>query len=220
MRRHLLGLQSAASSALLVGSLDPQGPSARAIADLWWLMLWLGIAVFALFVILLAIGLRRRPKEHDTPPSTGRWLVGGGVLLPLVVIAVVFGATLATMRATPTQVPDDALIIDVVGHQFWYEVRYPEYGIRLENELRMPVGRPVALRLTSADVIHSFWVPELGGKLDMLPDGVNTLILEADEPGTHTSRCAEFCGLEHAHMQLEVLVESEAGFSAWQAAQR
>lgn len=219
MCRDLTAVPSVTGAALLIGSLDPKGPTARAIADLWWLMLWLGVAVFALFAVLLVIGLFRRPTKRGTP-SAGRWLVGGGVVLPLVVIAIVFGATLVAMRATPMQAPQDALVIDVVGHQFGYEVTYPDEGIRLVNELRMPVGRPVALRLTSTDVIHSFWVPELGGKRDMLPDGINTLVLEADEPGEYIARCAEFCGLGHANMTLSVIVQPEADFMAWQAAQR
>jgi cytochrome c oxidase subunit 2 len=218
MHRHHFAAMPA--TVILTGTFDPRGPTARAIADLWWLMLWLGVAVFVLFGVVLAVGLCRKPPSDAAAPSIGRWLVGGGVVLPLVVISVVFAATLVAMRATPSVVPDDALVIDVVGHQFRYEVTYPDDGIRLTNELRLPVGRPVALRLTSADVIHSFWVPELGGKLDMLPDGINTLVLEADEPGEHVSRCAEFCGLEHAHMTMRVVVEPEDDFAAWQAAQR
>lgn len=203
------------------GSLDPQGPVARAMADLWWLMLGLGIAVFAVFAVLLAVALLRRPSEGAADePSTGRWLVGGGVAMPLVVIAVVFAATLVAMRAIPTTAPDDALVIDVVGRQFSYEITYPDEGVAVADELHIPVGRPIALRLTSEDVIHSFWVPELGGKMDMLPDGINTLVLQADESGEHVSRCAEFCGLHHAAMVLTVVAEPEEEFTAWLEEQR
>jgi cytochrome c oxidase subunit 2 len=142
------------------------------------------------------------------------------VALPLVVITVVFAATLYAMRVLPITAPSDALTIEVVGHQWWYEVRYPEQGIAASNELHIPVGRPVALRLTSADVIHSFWVPALGGKMDMLPDGTNLLVLQADVPGEHRAQCAEFCGLEHAVMELRVVAESEDRFAAWVAQQR
>ena len=90
----------------------------------------------------------------------------------------------------------------------------------MTNELHLPVGRPVNLQLTSADVIHSFWVPALAGKLDMLPDHTNTLVLEADEPGVHQSRCAEFCGLEHTKMVLTVVAEPEDRFAAWVAERR
>jgi cytochrome c oxidase subunit 2 len=205
------------------GALDPQGPAARAMADLWWLMLALGVVVFVVFAVLLAVGLVRRPVQPDQADEgrrIRRWVVGGGVVMPTIVVLAVFAATIYAMRVVPTSAPSDALTIDIVGHQFWYEVTYPDEGITTRNELHIPVGRPVALRLTSADVIHSFWVPELGGKLDMLPDGVNTLVLEADEPGEHISRCAEFCGLEHAHMQLRVVAEPEDRFASWVETQR
>ena len=201
------------------GSLDPKGPSAEAIEVLWWVMLGLGTAVFLLFAVLLAVGLfRRRPAGEDpeaAQPSEKRWIVGGGVLLPLVVLVVVFGATVAAMRALPSEEPPGALVVEVTGHQWWFEVVYPEEGVTVTDELHLPVGRPVVLRLTSADVIHGFWVPELGGKLDMLPDGVNVLQLQADEAGEWGSQCAEFCGLEHATMRVHVVAESPEDFAAW-----
>jgi cytochrome c oxidase subunit II len=132
----------------------------------------------------------------------------------------VFGATVRAMRFVPTTAPPEALVIEVVGHQFWWEVRYPEQGVTVRDELHLPVGRRVNLQLTSADVIHSFWVPELAGKLDLLPDRTNTLVLEADQPGVHTSRCAEFCGLEHTRMVLTVVAEPEERFAAWVAERR
>lgn len=193
------------------------------MADLWWLMLALGTAVFIGFAVLLAIGLRRRPggpPDVEEQPRVGSWIVGGGVVMPLIVLVVVFGATVQAMRILPVAAPADALTVEIVGHQWWYEVSYPDQGITQVDELRIPVGRPIELRLTSADVIHSFWVPELGGKLDMLPDGVNTLVLQADEPGEHRARCAEFCGLEHTHMQLRVVAEPPAQFDAWVAEQQ
>jgi len=208
------------------GSLDPQGPVARVMADLWWLMFWLGLAVFAVFLVMLGIALFRRTREpadegspdtdvEDTTGRIGRWLFGWGVAAPFLVIAVVFGATLAAMRATPTEPSPDALVIEVVGHQWFYEVTYPDHGVRTTDELHLPVGREVALELASADVIHSFWVPELGGKLDMVPGRVNTLVLQADQPGEHQMRCAEFCGLHHVRMNMPVVVESPVDFEAW-----
>ena len=196
------------------------------MADLWWLMLALGVAVFVVFAVVLALGLfRRRPPETaepgaDPPSRFGAWMIGAGVAVPLVVIAVVFAATVQTMRAVPTVAPEGALAIDVVGHQWWWEVHYPEEGITTANEMHLPVGRPIALRLTSADVIHSFWVPALGGKLDMLPDKINTLVLEADEPAEHVGRCAEFCGLQHTLMGIMVVAEPQERFESWVEARR
>ncbi len=175
---------------MVAQSLDPEGPAAESMADLWWLMLTLGVAVFVVFAVVLALGLfRRRPPETpepgaEAPSRFGAWMIGAGVAVPLVVIAVVFAATVQTMRAVPTTAPADALVIDVVGHQWWWEVHYPEEDVTTANEMHIPVGRPVALRLTSADVIHSFWVPALAGKLDMLPDKVNTLVWRRTSRGS------------------------------------
>jgi cytochrome c oxidase subunit 2 len=197
------------------GGLDPKGPSAETIADLWWLMLWLGVAVFVVFAALLAVGLLRRPRSEERRPGD-RWILGGGVLMPLAVLVVVFGATVVAMRAMPGEdVPADALVVEIVGHQWTYAVTYPEQGVTAVDELHLPVGRPVALHLSSADVIHSFWVPELGGKMDMLPDGVNVLVLQADVPGEYGALCAEFCGVDHARMRMNVVVESDEAFRAW-----
>jgi cytochrome c oxidase subunit 2 len=208
------------------GALDPQGPVSGAMADLFWLMIGLGGAVVVAVVAVLALGLfRRRPAGEPQPDrqgrdSFGRWFVVGGVVVPAVILLVVFGATVRAMRLVPTTTSPEALVVEVVGHQFWWEVRYPEAGITVRDELHLPVGRPVNLQLSSADVIHSFWVPELAGKIDMLPDHPNTLVLEADRPGVHLSRCAEFCGLEHTKMVLTVVVEPEERFASWVAERR
>jgi cytochrome c oxidase subunit II len=207
---------------LAAGALDPQGPVAEAIADLWWLMFGLGVAVFAVVAGLLAGGLFRRRPADETAGDTRSvrlWIVGGGVIMPVIVITVVLVATVSAMRFVPNRAPPGALEIEVVGHQWWWEVHYPEQGVTTKNELHVPVGRPVALQLSSADVIHSFWVPAWGGKMDLLPDGVNTLVLQADEPGTYLSQCAEFCGLNHATMRLTAVAEPAEQFTAWLAGQ-
>lgn len=191
------------------------------MADLWWLMLLISAVVFAAFCALLGLGLLRRPRDDDADDSAWirRWILGGGVIMPVIVLIVVFGATLYTMRALPSDVPADALVVEVVARQFDYQVSYPAEGVTVANELHIPVGRPIALRLRSVDVIHSFWVPELGGKMDMLPDFTNTLVLEADRPGEHVARCAEFCGLHHATMKMRVIAEPPSRFDAWINAQ-
>lgn len=212
------------------GALDPQGPVAATMADLWWLMLWVGLAVFVVFAVLLVRAMLRGSDDHHDPADErdpnrdagrlGRWFVGWGVVGPTVVLVVVFGATVAAMRALPTadEAGDEALVVEVVGRQWSYDVTYPASGVTTRNELHLPVGREVVFELTSADVIHSFWVPSLGGKVDMMPDRVNTMVLQADEAGEHTMRCAEFCGLEHARMMMPVVAEDPADFEAWLAA--
>ena len=208
---------------LVPGSLDPRGPYAETIGYLWWFMLALGVAVFLVFAVFLGIGLMRRPaggERGEALSRTTRWFVGGGVVMPVVVLTAVLAATVYAMRAWPhSSDPQDAVVIEVVGHQWWYEVRYPDQDVTSRNEMHIPVGEKIVLRLSSADVIHSFWVPELGGKMDMLPGDTNVLVLQADEGGRYQGRCAEFCGLHHADMHLVVIAEPRERFTAWLAAQ-
>ena len=207
------------------GAFTPDGPVAAVMADLWWLMLALGTAVFVLFGVLLWRGLRHDPgpgpdEDGDRAGDAGarRWLVGGGVVLPVVVIGIVFAATVAAMRATPTGEDTDGMVVDVTGHRWWWQVEYPQHGITSANEIHVPTGQPVTFRLTSADVIHSFWIPALGGKMDLLPEDVNTLVLQADRPGRYDGDCAEFCGLQHARMGLTLVAHPPAEFERWVAA--
>lgn len=200
------------------GSLDPGGPVAAEIAELWWILLCLGAGVFVLFMFVLIRGLLRRESEGVSDRS-GLFLVVGGVIMPTILVAVVFAVTLIAMRAIPSSATSDPIVVEVTGHQWWWEISYPDLGIRTANELHIPVGREIELRLTSADVVHSFWVPALAGKLDLLPDRVNTLILQADLPGNYTGMCAEFCGLQHANMAIEAVAERQDSFERWVAQQ-
>ena len=205
-----------------------RGPAADRIDGLWWLFLGMGAAVFLLVVTLLVVPIVRRslarrqppPDEHGVVPTAlaSRWIVGFGVVLPVVMLTVALTATVTTMRALPRT--GDGVVIDVVGRQFWWAATYRDKQVTVANEIHIPVDERVELRLTSEDVIHSFWVPDLSGKLDLLPDGVNTLVIEADEPGTYGGVCAEFCGLQHANMRFLVIAEPRAEFDAWLAAQR
>ncbi len=200
------------------GSLDPRGPAARSIDDLWVLMLVLGIVAFAIFAVLLVVGIRRRETLDEERPSN-RLIVWGGIVLPVVVVGAVLVATLDTMATTAAEAPQDALTVEVTGHQFWWEVRYPDADVVTANEVHIPAGEQVAIELTSSDVVHSFWIPQLTGKLDALPDRTHTLVLEADEPGEYRGTCAEFCGIQHANMGVLVIAHDPADFDAWLAAQ-
>lgn len=205
-------------------TLDPGGPVAREMAELWWVLLAMGTVTFLIFAVMLGVGLFRRRGGADASDETverrqRRWVAGGGVVLPVVGVVAVLGFTLASMEAIPDDdIPDDALVIDVIGHQWWWEVRYPDYDVVTANEITIPVDRPVAFRITSADVIHSFWVPALAGKLDAMPDYVNTLVFAADETGTFQGHCAEFCGLQHANMGFVVFAVPPAEFDGWVSA--
>lgn len=210
--------------------LDPQG-AARYIADLWWLLAGLGGAIFVFVMIYLAFALWRRSNGRglaakitlDVPavntPSL-RPVILGGIVLPIAVLAVVSFATVRTLRALNTMVTPDPLTIQVIGQQWWWEVRYPAHGFETANEIHIPVGEPVAIELRSDNVIHSFWVPELHGKLDLIPGRTNRFVIQADEAGTYRGLCAEFCGVQHANMMFLVIAQPPAEFAAWVARQQ
>jgi cytochrome c oxidase subunit 2 len=206
-------------------AIHPQGPAAEQIAQLWWVLLAAGGAIFVLVMVLLVVALLRRPRGADLPaalaqPGGGRMIVLGGVVMPVLVLTAVLALTVNTLLALAAPAAGDETVVEVIGHQFWWEVRYPDQGVITANELHIPAGAPVRLRLAASDVIHSFWVPELHGKLDMIPNQTNTLRLQADQPGIFKGLCAEFCGVQHAKMTFLVVAQPEAEFRAWLAAQR
>jgi cytochrome c oxidase subunit II len=210
--------------------LAPFGPAADGLVTLWWIMFWLAIAVFVAVTVLLVLSLVRQrdlPVEQDA--FTGEGSVGGsnllilvgGVVVPAAVILllmVLMITTGASVRALGN--PSSSLVVEVTGHKFWWDVTYPEAGVRTANEIRIPVGEPVEFRVTSADVIHSFWVPGLGGKIDMTPGEENYLRLQADEPGVHRGICTEYCGIQHALMHFIVVAEPADELEQWLAARQ
>lgn len=157
-------------------------------------------------------------ETHDADRRSVRWVVWAGVVFPAVVLVTLFVFTLRTLAALETGA-GSALSIEVTGHQFWWEVRYPAQGGRpgfeTANEIHIPVGRRVEVVLTASDVIHSFWVPRLHGKLDLIPGRTNRFWIQADEPGTYRGQCAEYCGVQHANMAFIVIAEPESDFEAW-----
>lgn len=204
-----------------LSTLDPAGPSAAAIATVAWWMLAGAVVLTALVSGLWLWAMQRRgpaPDDARAERQSRRWLLYGGVLLPAsaIVALLVFGVP-AGRHQLPWRAEPAALRIEAIGHQWWWELHYPDRGVRLRNEMRIPVGRPVDVHTTSADVIHSFWVPRLGGKLDALPGRRRTVRLQADAPGSYRGVCAEFCGRGHAHMALTVVAMEPADFDAWLA---
>jgi len=142
----------------------------------------------------------------------------GGVVIPLVILAVLFVLTLSTLPSVSAPGPGDAdLVVEVVGRQYWWEVRYPEQGVVTANEVHVPTGTPVELRVRARDVIHSLWVPRLNRKIDMVPGRTNRILIRAEEPGEYRGQCAEFCGLAHAQMAFLVVAERPSDFDAWLA---
>lgn len=198
-------------------TLAPRGPAAAEIANLSWIMFGLATAVFVVVMGLLLYGLfRPHHQEGEYKPSPGldkTFIIWGGIVIPVIILIGLYIFTIRAMAALAA--PPSTLLIEVVGHQFWWEVRYPNQAITTANEMHIPVGQPVELRLTSADVIHSFWVPELHGKMDLIPNRINSFWLQADEAGVYYGECAEFCGIQHAKMAFVVVAEPEEQFAAW-----
>lgn len=230
MRARLLLLAGAAPLVVAgcgEGVLDARGEGASRIVELWWVMFALTMIPLAIVSALLVLVLVRRRDAPAPAEERGdrRWIVLGGVVLPLVVLLPILALTITTGRALGYGDEEDALEVEIVAHQFWWDIRYPLPGsssldggsFRTANELHIPVGRPVTVRLESNDVIHSFWVPQLHGKMDLVPGRTNTLTLLAEEPGVYKGRCAELCGLGHGVMRFLVIAEPEEEFEAWLA---
>jgi cytochrome c oxidase subunit II len=216
-------------------ALDPAGPGAARIGDIWWLMLSVcaGVLVLVMAALVWAIARRRRPAGELASgalrlnPQRERRMgqvVGVSIGITLAILFLFLAASFWIGRELIARPGEPALSIDVTAQRWWWDVRYtdpvPSRGFTTANEIHIPVGRPVELTLRSVDVIHSFWVPNLQGKKDLIPGQVDTLHLQADRPGVFRGQCAEFCGLQHAHMALYVVAEPKEEFARWQARQR
>ena len=206
-------------------ALAPAGIQAARIEWLWWLMFWVSAAVFVLVLGALFLAVRRGRSADPERPSESTLFVGVNAAVAVTVAALIglLFASVVTGRAIGSA-PENALTIKVVGHRWWWEIEYvdrnPSLNVTTANELRLPVGRPVVFDLRSADVIHSFWVPNHHGKVDMIPGRQNLTWLQADREGTYRGQCAEYCGVQHAHMALAVVAEPADRFDAWLNAQR
>jgi cytochrome c oxidase subunit II len=220
-------------------ALDPAGPQADRIRDLYWIFFAVCAAAFAIVVIFtLAAVLRRRlaaedgdPPSLEPPPETERRLsraVWVGSIAVVVGLLFLLITTVTTGRAISRHTLDaaksgDAVRFEITGHQWWWEIHFrdqsPGRNFVTANELHIPAGRDVVLQLTSRDVIHSLWIPRLHGKVDLIPSQKNTMVIRADAPGVYRGQCAEFCGLQHAKMAITVVAEPEEVFRAWVDAQ-
>jgi cytochrome c oxidase subunit 2 len=205
------------------------GPASSRIASLWWLFFWVCAAVYVLvvaFLIMATIRGRRRPEPMCDQPTarTLKTAVGTATAVSIAALFALIVASIAAGSAVGNFAGRDSrqLEIEITGHQWWWEVKYPNAlnpsaEITDANQIHIPIHTPVLLRLDTRDVIHSFWIPNLHGKLDLIPGRVNKLRLQADRAGVYGGQCAEFCGLQHAHMALTVVAERPEDFARWQS---
>ena len=284
------------SSMVLVGCnprdsmLDTVAPQAGDIASLWWLIFWLGLAVYVVVMGLLVIPLwrsRRRRDDRDRPSTRGqpqdappasnpmaapsdaehhdqqphrhadmlaappaaiedeplamapdddllamapdaerpdadadrrvrsRLVWWGGIILPAIILFGLLFAANLTSRSVAHVPEDDDLVIDVIGHMFWWEAHYPDHDVTTANEIHVPTDTRVRLQLHTEDVIHSFWIPRVHGKIDMIPGSTNNLVFEVQEPGRYRGHCAEYCGIAHAQMVKFLVAQEPDEFDAW-----
>lgn len=211
-------------------SVAPASDFAQVIHELyvdifWWTLLILVVVWVALAYIL--VRFRERPDSPKPKQIHGHMgLEIAWTIAPAIIVVAITVPTIQAVFSTQQADPEGAMVVDVIGHQYWWEFRYPDTGLITANEVHVPVDRPVSFRLSSADVIHSFWVPMLGGKRDanpirMRPDGVDPtyswIHMTPNQTGNFWGQCAEFCGESHSLMGFRVVVESAEDFEAWQA---
>ena len=211
---------------VIQSALDPAGVQAARIEWLWWLMFWVCTGVFAAVLLALALAVRRGRSADPWRPAEST-LAKGVAAATGVTIAILFGllfASVGTGRAIGSLTHPEPLAIEIVGYQWWWDVQYlhpqPSMRVRTANEIHLPVGRPVKFSLKSGDVIHSFWIPNLHGKTDLVPGRQNSTWLQVDRPGVYRGQCGEYCGLQHANMALVVVAEPSEDFERWLAGQR
>ena len=198
-------------------ALAPSGVAAQEIARLWWVMASGAVIIFCIVIGTAFYAVRINPDRHS-PKMEYVLILGGGVVFPLVVLASLLIYSLMLGPKLTTAVGPDALRVKIIGKQWWWEVQYlsPDgEPVISANELHIPVGEPVEVLLESTDVIHSFWVPRLAGKTDMIPGRTNRMVLHALEDGVFRGQCAEYCGGPHALMAFYVIAEPRDAFERW-----
>jgi cytochrome c oxidase subunit 2 len=212
-------LLTASCTAATPSALSPGGRGAERVAGLWWLLFAISAAVCVIVTVLVLWAVRRRRDATAATTSGQRFVVVCGVLVPAVVLTFVYLAGLQNMRAFEDPHDPGQLDVEVTGHQWWWEVRYPGSPFTAANEIHVPVGRTVHLRLRTSDVNHSFWVPQLTVKTDLVAGRANDLWFTANRAGVYRGQCAEYCGAQHGHMALHVVAEPAAAFRQWLAGQ-
>jgi len=230
--RRLRGLAAAAFALLVAGcqgeypqsALNPLGEFARITDAVFMQTVWWATLVFVLVQgALLYAMFRFRGRPGDAEPAQvhgNTTLEIVWTIIPAVILAVIAVPTVKAIFKTAEIPGDNPLTVEVIGHQWWWEFRYPEYNLTTANELHVPINRPVHLRMGSADVLHSFWVPQFAGKRDVFPNRETRLWFIAEQPGNYPAQCTEFCGLQHGRMAYRVIAGEAGEFDAWLAKMR
>ena len=227
--RRTLAIVAAGCGVLVSGCADngqnalhSKSPQSHDIEVLWWWMLGVASLVFLGACAMLIFGWWRRrtaglPVVGEDEAVNMRLVVAFGIAIPVVILITLFlVANVAVIGATAAPKPGSTkMTIRVIGHDWWWEVRYPGHAAVTANEIHIPTRTRVNVVGTTGDVIHSLWVPELNRKIDLIPGRANRELLYADHPGVYRGQCAEFCGLQHAHMSLYVVAQEPAQFEAW-----
>lgn len=231
----VVGLASSLQTACagIQNSINPAGPQAERISHLWWLMFYVCSAVFVIVMAFTFVAIRNRSnprKEFDPeepvlhPAAQGESQRYKGILVAtgltcLILIVFLIDSFFVGRSLTAELSQKNGVAIEITGHQWWWEARYLDSNasniFTTANEIHIPVGVPVTFTLHANDVIHSFWVPNLTGKKDLIPGKVATIWLQADRAGVYRGQCAEYCGLQHAHMAFWIIAESQTDFNSW-----
>jgi cytochrome c oxidase subunit 2 len=200
-------------------TLNTAGVGARRVEGLWWVLFWISMAVFVevLAVLVWAFVFRRGDQVRVRRGDPVRFVTIAGAGLPFVILVTVYGLGLNNLAALGDAPDDQATTVEVTGHKWWWEVRYAGVSGATANEIHIPVGERVRVRLLAADVLHSFWVPQLMPKTDLIAGEVRETWLHAERPGRYRGQCAEYCGTQHAHMAFMVVAQPRAEFDAWLA---
>ena len=214
-------------------SLNPVGPGAGHIEHEFALIFWITTAVYLLVILAVVVAVARRHHSLDVMPDpvptteagdrTARRSVAGAIIVTVVLLFTMMVGSFETSRALGSMNEENALTIEVYGHQWWWEVQYPNNEsykiVKTANEIHVPIGVPIRIRGTSRDVIHSFWAPNVQGKRDLMPGYTTEVMMQIDQPGRWRGQCAEYCGEQHAHMSFYMVAEPKQDFEDWLSAQ-
>src|SRR5438874_8414896 len=221
------GCTQLADSRLPQTTVFPQSDWGHQIQDLYSLLFWMALVVFIGvegFLLYAIIRFRRRPgNEMPSQVHGNTRLEVAWTILPSLVLLVIAVPSIGTIFASDAPPPTglgSSLHVRVIGHQWWWEFQYPDLGITTGNELHLPAGRTATFDIESGDVIHSFWIPKMGGKVDAVPTRTNRMWFTPRDPGEYPGQCVEFCGTQHANMRLRLFVDSPSDFDAWAQRQR